>query len=658
MSLEHNPRWSLVVRRVGWALSLALVLLLLQSAFWSERVPVVLKVAVAGLAILAAVRPGHALLLVAGFVPFGHFLITRVWDAYPFALSEALVLAFLTGYLWHRRPQRSEISAPPDGLNLPAKLFALVVLGSSLVQLAELQVWHDFPLRYAESFADFLVTDYLATMLDPRPWVDGRTFVSTAALLLEGLALSLCARTLCRQQPALARRLTNAIVTAGTAVALLGFYSVLALAVRTGEPILGLIDSNRWASPALLSLNTAGAYFVLVAFIAMGTAVASRTHVPGLLAAVICVIALWLTRTRSAIVAGLAITAAGTVWLAASRLRSASVLRTTIVAGLVAFGLTLYVVVSNPLHVLASGGSVSLHHRVLSAETALRMIATSPLVGIGTGRYAMRYPEFASAELLALYAHNDAHNYFLWIGAELGLLGLGLFLWFLFAAVARGWSQLRARRSDYWFLGTFAGLLAFMVTWTIGQPLSIPHVAYTFWIVLGLTVAHPTGDMHGVSGGHLRLLRRVAAVATVTLIVGSVPIRAYRARSEIDLSRVRYGFYNAGTANGRDFQWAGPRVRLFKRSSVKAINIPLAAKLPDTPHGADVDILVNGLVARHIELRDKEWHDIRVTAPASAEPFWQVDLHITPIDVPADLEDARRRVCIAEISVDPQPEGR
>ena len=63
---SDSAAWTRAARRAGWALMLTLVLLLVQSALWTDRVPWVLQVGVAGVALLAAVRPADALLVVAG----------------------------------------------------------------------------------------------------------------------------------------------------------------------------------------------------------------------------------------------------------------------------------------------------------------------------------------------------------------------------------------------------------------------------------------------------------------------------------------------------------------------------------------------------------------------------------------------------------------
>lgn len=648
--------WSRVARRVGWALTIALVILLIQSTFWDARVPWALKLAVAAVAVLSAWRPADGLLVVAGLVPFGHVLVTSVWQAYPFALAEALVLAFLAGYLWRQRPGALEASAPRDHLAVPSRLFALVVLASCLVQFAVLQVWHDYPLQYAASFIDYLATGYLTTVLDPRPWVDGRGFVWTAAMLLEGVALLRCASALCRRQPALARRLTTVMIAAGVGVAVLSFYEPVATAWSLSQPIASILAVRR-GSPAIPSINTGGPYFMLLAFVAIGTAAAARAdRFPGLMAGVICIGAMWLTQTRSSIIAGLAVLAAVAVWLTMARGLRLRPLRAVAIAGVAAIAVGVSLVVFRPLSVFVSGAnrwtaSTSLYYRFLLSETAWRMTLSHPLFGVGVGQYEQSYRAFSSPELLAVHPINNAHNYFLWTSAELGLVGIAIFLWILGATLARCWSQIRVHQLDYWLLGTFAGLVAFIITWVIGQPLAVPQVAYTFWIMLGLLAGCSTDPAPAAAAGRRQPLpARIALAATVILVLGSVPIRAERAIADVDLSRVVYGFYNSNRADNRDFRWAGPRATFFVRRSVRAINVPLAAKLPDTPDGAQVDILVDGRPADRVMLRDRDWHDIAVNAPLSARPFWRVDLHVTPNGPSASLPENRRRVAVAEIA--------
>ena len=78
-------------------------------------------------------------------------------------------------------------------------------------------------------------------------------------------------------------------------------------------------------------------------------------------------------------------------------------------------------------------------------QTSLRMIGARPLFGVGVGQYYRTSPLFLSPQLAWTYGSENAHNYFLQIGGELGLVGLGLFVVWLGAAIARAGAGARAR---------------------------------------------------------------------------------------------------------------------------------------------------------------------------------------------------------------------
>ena len=413
---------------------------------------------------------------------------------------------------------------------------------------------------------------------------------------------------------------------------------------------------------------------MMVAFLAVGTAaISARRLLPGLLAVSASLIAIGLNKTRSAIVAGVATSAACLVWWYGARMRSTSEARTMFISTVVAVVVAVSVVVYNPFHILAAGGNASLRYRALFAATALRMLGSAPMAGVGIGQYEAHYREFAGPELLALTGMSNAHNYFLWIAAELGLFGLGLFVWILAEPLWRGLTYVRAKRSDAWFLATFAAVLAFVGTWTVGQPLAVPQVGFTFWILLGLVDGHPVaGDSSLDPNRRLGTVPIVAIAAGLVLIVSSLPMRAHRAVSEIDLSRVTYGFYGWDSTNGGPrlikpaptngrFRWTGRRATFFLRSSVRAVDMPLTASLEAVPNGVHVDIQVNQGEPRRITLDTPDWRTIRIVAPESTGPFWRVDLHTAPTWVPRNIlrgsRDTRELgVAVGDISgSDPQP---
>ena len=65
------------------------------------------------------------------------------------------------------------------------------------------------------------------------------------------------------------------------------------------------------------------------------------------------------------------------------------------------------------------------------------MTASSPSFGVGIGRYYSRSGEFSSPELLESFPpaiHENAHNNFLQILAELGVVGFAVVMWLLWSA--------------------------------------------------------------------------------------------------------------------------------------------------------------------------------------------------------------------------------
>jgi O-antigen ligase len=61
------------------------------------------------------------------------------------------------------------------------------------------------------------------------------------------------------------------------------------------------------------------------------------------------------------------------------------------------------------------------------------------VLGVGVGTYYQRSNAFMPPCIRAIYGRENAHNYFMQTGAELGVVGLVLFLWWLGAALREHW---------------------------------------------------------------------------------------------------------------------------------------------------------------------------------------------------------------------------
>jgi Tfp pilus assembly protein PilF len=128
------------------------------------------------------------------------------------------------------------------------------------------------------------------------------------------------------------------------------------------------------------------------------------------------------------------------------------------------------------------------------------MIKDHPLLGSGIGTYkynTLRYQAefFAQGENRSLYPHgfaDKAHNEYLQLWAELGIIGLGIFIWLIISYFRFGLKILRKIKDESRqgiIIGLMGAVMAVLVDGIFGFPLHLPATIVLFWLALGLTVA-------------------------------------------------------------------------------------------------------------------------------------------------------------------------
>ena len=124
------------------------------------------------------------------------------------------------------------------------------------------------------------------------------------------------------------------------------------------------------------------------------------------------------------------------------------------------FGLT--DVLSQPV----TDENFSVLERVAHWVAAQRMWALAPWLGVGPGNYAQVYPQVRLPQWEDALGH--AHNIYLNVAAETGLIGLAAYVAFMVAALAFVWQQLRAvgripTTSGRWRAALMVGILGVLV---------------------------------------------------------------------------------------------------------------------------------------------------------------------------------------------------
>jgi len=156
--------------------------------------------------------------------------------------------------------------------------------------------------------------------------------------------------------------------------------------------------------------------------------------------------------------------------------------------------------------------SFSVRFRMGTSEVAWRMAFAHPVTGCGLAAFGTWYPlerlktrAFKGGWLASqeMFTHND-HLQFL---AELGITGLGIWLWLLLCALRWAWHQQRLEnpaaldgsapspgRSEGFFLGVLGIVVAMAVDATFNFPLHIAPSAWLLFTCLGLMAAEQVPD--------------------------------------------------------------------------------------------------------------------------------------------------------------------
>jgi len=129
--------------------------------------------------------------------------------------------------------------------------------------------------------------------------------------------------------------------------------------------------------------------------------------------------------------------------------------------------------------------------RLAHWEAAWRMFSRSPWIGVGIGQYPVVYPSVSLARWQDPLGH--AHNYYLHMLAEAGIVGLLAYLSLLITAISLAWRQ--ARRTEGWprVLALAAlGMLGHVITHSMVDNLYVQDMYLLVALVLGMLLSGPS----------------------------------------------------------------------------------------------------------------------------------------------------------------------
>jgi len=143
----------------------------------------------------------------------------------------------------------------------------------------------------------------------------------------------------------------------------------------------------------------------------------------------------------------------------------------------------------NPLVFMCNKDRISIY------SNTINMIKDHPFIGVGVNTFSRNYAKYKTEEA-ERYAHTIdttyAHNIYLHMAGEVGLLGLSAFLCFLFSIFWQAVKVLRKLEDNYLKainLGITACLMAFLINGLTETSLYYSRVVMIFWYLIGMSLA-------------------------------------------------------------------------------------------------------------------------------------------------------------------------
>jgi O-antigen ligase len=631
------------------ALAGAALLLPLSSALGSPALPLALRFLLVALWLTMTLRPHAGLIALTIAAPFGAWVLNVVHAA-PVRYTEALVLAALSGALIASTRRRlTPLRPQPPRLVPAALLFGFTIACSAAVVLAVSQIGARTAWPFLRAFPVFLMRDYLVGL--PGAEYAG---VADAALLLEGVALLLVVARHARDGVVRPPQLMQATAAAalGAAALTIGRLLIAAGSADSLRELVTRLAASR-ITVHVADVNAAGSYFAMGALVAVGLAVDPfhrRRRAWWGSAAAVLFTALWITGSRMALLG--AIGAGVLVWIRLTSLLPKHWPRWSIavLAGGAALLLAAVALGLDPRPSGARSAGAMVNMRAAFMLTGLRMIASAPLFGVGIGRYLEMSGQFMPQSIYWFYYHENAHNNFLQIAGELGLVGLAGFLWLLGAAMLRLWRGLAASPDDRLHIGVLAAALAFIATWLTSHPLLVAEVAYPFWILLGAAVARADGDVQPPLAGPVpdvlcdtnRSSRfgLIAAVVASVPLVASVPVRARQQASAVNLTQQTYGFYPWEQDRGQKYRWTSRRAAFFVPAGTRELALPIRTlHVGANTQPTKVTIAIGGRTLHTMQAATDDWTTVHLLLPRDGRPdgFRRIEIISEPAWSPAAL---------------------
>ena len=204
-----------------------------------------------------------------------------------------------------------------------------------------------------------------------------------------------------------------------------------------------------------------------------------------------------------------------------------------------------------------SGGYV----RIALWKRASSIISDFPITGSGIGtfyRISPLYEDLSKGEYRDFY--ENAHNYFLQLASDLGLLALLVFLGILFHTYRAGLTVLSENGESSAFVrGLLFGLSAYLITCLTSHPLLLLNQQFLFWFIIA-SIVIPQGFINQQAlSDRVSPKPRMLFFLLAAMFVGAY---VYELWGMTGKEHYEYGFYPYELWDGKRVRWTAKRTAL------------------------------------------------------------------------------------------------